>query len=66
MSRYVVSRRPLTTKRIRMEWDDEHPLVPPLTVDECEPVKTGLLTAEGYAILRVNDPVGFHNPSEWS
>lgn len=61
MSRYAVMPR-----RPRMEWDDDSPMLPCLSVDSSEPVDTGLVTVTGEPIMRLPEEMGFHNPAEWS
>lgn len=46
------------------DWCDLGPLLPSLEVDDHEPVFTGLLDASGEAILRMPEPMGFHNPRD--
>lgn len=56
---------------IRSSWvadvtyEDEQPLVPSLSVDDHECVDTGLLWADGTAILRAPNPIGFGRDEDW-
>lgn len=45
------------------EWWDE-PLLPDIGAHEREPIKTGLLDAEGRPILRAHPPIGFGRDHE--
>ena len=62
MPRYVT--RPKAT-RPRMEWDDDVPLVPSLTVDDHEAVCTGILDSNGDEIWRAPNPIGFGRDEDW-
>jgi len=44
-------------------WDG-NPLTPSLTVDGSKEIDTGLVDASGYAIYRLQEPVGFGRDSE--
>lgn len=61
MPRYVSIRRAEKASW----WFDQGPLTPSLTVDDHEPVDTGLLDADGNSIMRLPNPVGFGRDDEW-
>lgn len=54
---------PRYVSRPKSSWvaDDvwEEPFIPSLTVEDSEPVDTGLFDKDGNTIWRVNDPIGF-------
>lgn len=64
MARYVIrSDMPLYVETPL--WDDNRdPLIPSLTVDGRKEVNTGLVTACGKPIHRVQDPIGFGREKE--
>lgn len=64
MSRYVTRARPLS--RVRADWyDDDSPFIPALEVEGPKEVDTGLVSAKGEPIFRVQPPIGFGRNEEW-
>jgi hypothetical protein len=45
-------------------WDDVEPHRPSIVVDDSKEVDTGLVDASGYAIYRLQEPVGFGRDNE--
>jgi hypothetical protein len=65
MARYV--RRP-PTARLYVEdhiFPDESPMLPSVSVDDHEPVNTGLLWEDGSPVWRAPNPIGFGRDGEW-
>jgi len=63
--RYVVGSKPLYVETPL--WDDpsENSHRPDLSVDDAKRTNTGLVTARGEPIMRVQPPVGFGRTKEW-
>lgn len=59
MAKYVTGKIKPT-----MHWADDVPLLPQLQVDGIDWVDTGLITSTGETIMRLPEPMGFHNPKE--
>lgn len=58
MSRYA--------KPTRADWfDADNPLLPSLSVDDNEPIDTGLIWVTGEPIIRMPNPIGFGRDEEW-
>jgi hypothetical protein len=47
-----------------VDFDYGEPHRPQLSVMESAACDTGLLSADGQRIMRVNDPIGFSNPKD--
>lgn len=65
MSRYL---RRSPQARLYVEdhiFDEESPMVPHLSVDDHEPVDTGLLWSDGSPVFRAPNPIGFGRDDEW-
>jgi hypothetical protein len=65
VSRYV--KRPATS-RLYVEdatFLEESPMLPSISVDSSEAVKTGLLWADGSTVWRAPNPIGFGRDEEW-
>ncbi len=62
MSRYFTRPRGI---KPRATWDDDVPLLPPISAPEHEAVDTGLLDANGDPIMRAPRPIGFGRDDEW-
>lgn len=46
-------------------WDDNEPLRPHLSVDDAKEIDTGLVSADGDPIWRIQPPIGFGRDGEW-
>lgn len=46
-------------------YDDQHGLMPDISVPEHKPVDTGLLYPSGEPIMRLPNPMGFGRDGEW-
>lgn len=46
-------------------WEDQHGMIPDLSVDGEKEVDTGLVTATGERIYRLPHPVGFGRDADW-
>lgn len=61
MTRYYTRPRSYIADDLDGDW----PMVPEITVPEHLPVNTGLLDANGDAIMRAPRPVGFGRMEDW-
>jgi hypothetical protein len=63
MARYFA--KPANRVRADDEWEYCSPLMTNITVNDHEPVDTGLFDAAGNRIMRAPNPVGFGRDDEW-
>ena len=63
MARYFTQPR---SSAPRANWiDEDYPMILDLTVSDHEAVETGLIDANGWAIFRAPNPIGFGRDEEW-
>lgn len=63
MARYV---RGTDSTSIRADWfNDDNPLLPPLSVADHDTKDTGLVWRDGKPIMRAPNPIGFGRNEEW-
>jgi hypothetical protein len=61
LARYVRA-----TRKPRADWlTDDNPLTPDITVDDHEPVETGILWPDGEPVMRTPNPIGFGRDGDW-
>jgi hypothetical protein len=65
MGKYVRQPQQSARERNTEWWADDSPLLPSLSVAEHEPTDTGLVWADGSAIYRTPNPIGFGRQDEW-